>query len=300
MAEENTTQQVQPAEPQIDRQQPTVAAEQQTQQANETVEENTQAAGTNTAPQDTQVQPTQNPVSEEEVAQLKAKLQEYQLTDQELTQLKQRIGVDNVDYSVAQIQQTLGFIQNQAQQEYISLCNRFGVDSRPDRIDESAKQLEEKDPKAFYEFQRYLDGIYGRMVSKTNEVRNYSVAREVNGFYNDNKAIFDASPVISAVINEYISQTPPEYISRQSLDMYMDRARQIYTEAYNVGLQAAKQKEQLDPNKILNSSVMANQQTTYPMGSSTFTREQINNMSLEEFGKHEKEIMAQMLSGQIK
>ena len=279
--------------------QPTEATT-ETQTPPQVSEENTTAnVDDNTPPQDTQTT-TQTPVSQEEVEQLKAKLNEYQLTDAELTQLKQRIGVDHVDYNTAQIQHTLGLIQNQAQQEYISLCNRYGIDSRPEMVEQSAKQLEEKDPRAFYAFQRSLDSIYGNMNMRLNEVRNYSVAREVNNFYNDNKAVLDASPMISNVINEYISQTPPEYLNRRTLDMYLERARQIYTEAYNVGLQAAKHKEQLDPNKILNNSTMATNQTTYPMGSSTYTRDQIAKMSLEEFGKHEKEIMAQMMSGQIK
>ena len=279
--------------------QPTEATT-ETQTPPQVSEENSPAnVDDNTAPQDTQTT-TQTPVSQEEVEQLKAKLNEYQLTDAELTQLKQRIGVDNVDYNTAQIQHTLGLIQNQAQQEYIALCNRYGIDSRPEMVEQSAKQLEEKDPRSFYAFQRSLDSIYGNMNMRLNEVRNYSVAREVNSFYNDNKAVLDASPMISNVINEYISQTPPEYLNRRTLDVYLERARQIYTEAYNVGLQAAKHKEQLDPNKILNNSTMATNQTTYPMGSSTYTRDQIANMSLEEFGKHEKEIMAQMMSGQIK
>ena len=262
-------------------------------------EENKQTGDENINKQDIQVEAPSS-ISQEEAEQLKAKLQEYQLTDAELNQLKQRIGVNEVDYNTAQIQNTIGLIQNQAQQEYIALCNQYGIDSRPDRIDISAKELEEKDPKSFYAFQRKLDNLYTRLNSQISEVKHYSVSRDVNNFYNENKMILEASPTINSVINQYLTNTPAEYINRQDLDSYLTMARQIYTEAYNVGLQMAQQQQKLSPNKILNNSVMSSQQTTYPVGSSTFTRDQIQNMSLEDFSKHEQEIMNQMVNGQIR
>lgn len=274
----------------------------------EVLEENTQELQQdNTTTQtteesgETQTTTTTQPVSEE-VETLKAKLQEYELQEAELNQLKQRLGVDNVDYETAQIARTTDMIRNSAQQDYIRLCNEYGVDYIPEKLDASAELLKERDPKAFYEFQSKLDRLYGATQSKLQEVHNYSVQRDVNSFWNENQVLLNASPVLNAIMSEVVSTTAPQYINRQVLDGYMDRAKQIYAEAYQLGLQAGQSKAQLDPNKILNSSTMAQQSTTYPLdgGSHVFTREEISKMSLDEFARHEKAINAQMIAGKIK
>ena len=245
-------------------------------------------------------QPTGNQVPPEDVETLKAKLQEYELDQQELNQLKQRLGVDNVDYGTAQIAQTLDMVENRAQQEYVKLCTKYGVDSRPEMLEASAKALQERDPKAFYEFQLNLDRLATARNNQLAEIQNYSTSREVNKFYTDNQPILDASPSITSVLRDYINSTPQQYVTREGMNYYLDKAREIYTEAYYAGLQAAQKGQALDPNKLLNNSVAGSQQTTYPMGSSVFTKEQVAKMSLEEFAKNEKEIMKQMMNGQIK
>lgn len=284
---------------------PTVTTnEQQTQSGTETIEENTQELQQENI-QATDTEKTETTVTQpvsEEVETLKAKLKEYELQDAELNQLKQRLGIDNVDYGTAQLAQTSDIIRNTAQQEYIKLCNEYGVDYIPEKLDASAKLLQERDPKAFYEFQLKLDRLYGTTQSKLQEVQHYTVQRDVNSFWNDNKLLLDASPVLNAIMSEYVSNTAPQYINRQVLDGYMDRAKQIYAEAFQAGMQAGQSKAQLDPNKILNSSTITQQSTTYPMEGSShvFTRQEIANMSLDEFAKHEKAIQAQMIAGKIR
>lgn len=239
-------------------------------------------------------------VPQEDVEKLKSKLQEYELDQQEINQLKERLGVDNVDYGTREIATTLDMINNQAQQEYIRLCSKYGVDSRPDRLDSSAAELQSRDPKAFYEFQMALDRLAITRNSRVAEVQNYAATREVNKFYTDNQAILDASPSITGILRDYISSTPRDQVSREGMDYYLGKAREIYTEAYYAGLQAAQKANAVAPEKLLNNSSMGSQQTSYPMGSSTFTKEQVANMSLEEFAKHEKEITRQMTAGLIK
>lgn len=266
--------------------------------------DNPQGEGNNQPPEGEQggegTQPTTNPVPPEDVETLKAKLKEYELDASELNQLKQRLGVDNVDYGTAQIAQTLDMIENRSQQDYIRLCTEYGVDSRPEQLEVSAKQLQERDPKAFYEFQLKLDRLATARNQQLAEVQNYSTTREVNRFYNENQKILYASPSITSVLRDYVSSTPGQYVTREGMDYYLNKAREIYTEAYYAGLQAAQKDQALDPNKLLNNSVASTQQTNYPMGSSVFTKEQVANMSLEEFAKNEKEIMKQMMNGQIK
>lgn len=258
-----------------------------------TTEPPAQPAGTETPP------PTPQP-TQEEYDKLVARLKEYELQDAEVDQLKQRLGVDNVDYSKAQITNAYDLIDNQAHQEYLKICNKFGVDYRPEYIEESAKKLEETNPKAYWELRANLDRLQATVNSKKTEVRNFEVAREVNSFYRDYEPILNASPVINSIVQEYISTTPQQYISRQSLDVFMDRTKQIYAEAYNAGMQMAQTQKTNDPKNVLNTSVMSNQSSAYPLNSEhRYTRDEIARMSTAEFAKHEKAIMAQMVKGLI-
>lgn len=244
--------------------------------------------------------PTPPQPTQEEYDKLVAKLKEYELQDAEVNQLKQRLGVDNVDYSKAQITNAYDLIDNQAHQEYLKLCNKFGVDYRPEYIEESAKKLEETNPKAYWELRANLDRLQATVNAKKNEVRNFEVSREVNSFYRDYEPILNASPVISSIVQEYISTTPPQYISRQGLEVFMDRTKQIYAEAYNAGMQMAQTQTKNDPKNVLNTSVMSNQGSAYPLNTEhRFTRDEIAKMSTAEFAKNEKAIMAQMAKGLI-
>lgn len=263
----------------------------QTQQDNNVEENNENNQGNKDIQQPNNQQPT--------VDELQNRLKEYELTETEMEQLKNRLGIEQVDYTTAQVTQTLDIINNQAQQEYIKLCNKFGVDYRPDKIDESAKELENTNPKAYWELRASLERLHDYTESRKSEVINYAVAKEVNSFYNDNRPILEASPVINSVVNEYINTTPIEMLNRQSLNTFMDRVNQIYAEAFNAGLKMGKAKETTDPNKILNSSIMSNKTSTYNMGKPYFTKEQIARMSTEEFARNEKEIMSQMAQGLI-
>ena len=83
---------------------------------------------------DTTTPPPTGP-TQEEYDKLTNRLKEYELSEQEMSQLKNRLGVDNVDYADSQLIQTLDALQNQAQQEYIKLCNKYGVDYRPEAIE---------------------------------------------------------------------------------------------------------------------------------------------------------------------
>lgn len=285
-----------PAPQQQQEQQPPVdnKPEQTTQTPPQQMEENKEGQEGNK--QDT---PTTQTVSQEEYDKLKSRLQEYELSEAEINQLKTRLGVENVDYNSQQIYQTLDVIQNQSQQEYIRLCTKYGVDYRPEKIDESAKALLEKDPKAYYELQYGLERLYNATEAKKAEVQNLVASRDVNSFYQENKIILDNSPVITSIVNEYIQSTPPQYLNRENLNSLLDRTKQIYAEAFNAGMQMGKVQNDMNPNKILNNSIMNNNQGTYPIENTTFTREQIAKMSTDEFKKHEKAIMQQMAKGLI-
>lgn len=300
MADETQTTQQTPVTEQINQQQVS-ETDTQTQTPPDGNEENNQQVDT----QDINKEVLQAPPapSQEEYDKLQARLKEYELSEQEMSQLKNRLGVDaNVDYETSQLVNTLDIVQNQAQQEYIRLCNQYGVDYRPEAIEASAKALLEKDPKSYYELQTQLDRLGNAYVAKQNEIQNYAVSREVNSFYNANADVFQVSPVLNSIVNEYVNTTDPRYINRVSLNNLLERGKAIYQEAFNAGINFAKMKGEQDPSKVLNNSVATQSQQAYPTnsGAHIFTREEIRNMGDAEFLKNQKVIEQQMVQGLIK
>ena len=301
MADENQTIQTEAPATEQNNQQQVSETDTQTQTPTEGNEENNQQVDTTDI--NKEVPQTPPAPSQEEYDKLQARLKEYELSEQEMVQLKNRLGVDsNVDYETSQIVNTLDIVQNQAQQEYIRLCNQYGVDYRPEAIEASAKALLEKDPKSYYELQTQLDRLGNAYIAKQNEIQNYAVSREVNSFYNANADIFQASPVLNNIVGEYVNNTDPRYINRDSLNNLLIRAKAIYQEAFSAGMNFAKMKNEQDPSKILNNSVATQSQQSYPTnsGSHIFTREEIRNMGDAEFLKNQKIIEQQMVQGLIK
>lgn len=275
----------------------------QTQTPPEGTEENTQVdtdkniegEGGTTPP------PIQGP-TQEEYDKLANRLKEYELSEQEMSQLKNRLGVDSVDYETSQMVQALDVLQNQAQQEYIRLCNKYGVDYRPEAIEASSKALLEKDPKAYYELQTSLDRLQNSYEAKQQEVQTYAVTRDVNSFYSENAQLLQASPVLNNLINEYVSTTPQQYVNKASLNDLMARAKSIYQEAFTAGMQYGKMNTAQNPGEVLNNSVATSINQSYPTSSTDhiYTREELRKMSDAEFLKNQKVIEQQMVKGLIK
>lgn len=293
----DTTQQVTDQQPNTN----TDQIDTQTQTPPEGNEENTQEGGNQNIEGGDTTPPPPTPPTQEEYDKLQARLKEYELSDQEMSQLKNRLGVDNVDYETSQVVQALDVLQNQAQQEYIKLCNKFGVDYRPEAIEASSKALLEKDPRAYYELQTSLNRLHNAYEAKQQEVQNYAVTRDVNAFYNENAQLLQASPVLNNLINEYVTNTPQQYVNKASLNDLMARAKSIYQEAFNAGMQYGKLNTTQNPGEVLNNSVATQTQQSYPTGSDhIYTREELRTMSDADFIKNQKVIEQQMIKGLIK
>lgn len=274
----------------------------QTQAPPEGTEENTQNGTEGNIPEGDNTTPPPTGPTQEEYDKLANRLKEYELSEKEIGQLKNRLGVDNVDYETSQMVQALDVLQNQAQQEYIRLCNKYGVDYRPEAIEASSKALLEKDPKSYYELQTSLDRLNNEYVAKQNEVQHYAVTRDVNSFYAENAQLLQASPVLSNLVNEYVNTTPQQYINKTSLNELIGKAKTIYQEAFSAGMQYAKLNVNANPGDVLNNSVATQTQQSYPTdsGSHIYTREELRTMSDADFIKNQKVIEQQMVKGLIK
>lgn len=216
------------------------------------------------------------------------KLAEYELKDKELTDLKGRLGVTETvpDNQVFSAQQQLAIVENQAQQEYIRLCNEYGVDYRPDKIDASGKELLEKDPKAFYELKFKLTNLNEQVDAKRAQVQNFIQQKEYAAAFERNRQVLDASPAISRVVNNYIKSGQ---ISAEHVDDIIRSSLDIATEAYEMGRQAAlAEKSQVNPAKVLNNNTISQQvQSTPVVENKPLTLADIENMDIATYAKNE-------------
>ena len=147
-----------------------------------------------------------------------------------------------------------------------------------------------------------MDRLHNAYEAKQYEVQNYAVTRDVNSFYNENAQLLQASPVLNNLVNEYVNNTPQQYVNKASLNDLMTRAKSIYQEAFQAGMQYSKLTAQSNPGEVLNNSVATQSQQPYPTSSSDhiFTRDELRNMSDADFIKNQKIIEQQMVKGLIK
>ena len=219
------------------------------------------------------------------------RLAEYEVKEKELTDLKGRLGInDSVpDTQVFSAQQQLAIVENQAQQEYIRLCNEYGVDYRPDKIDASGKELLEKDPQRFYELRYKLEGLNNQIEAKRNEVNNFVQQREFALAYEKNKQVLEASPAISRAVKRYVDSGT---IDAKDVDEIVSVGLDIAKEAFEMGRQAAlNEKAQVKPAQVLNNNTISQQaQSTPPASDKTFTLEDVAKMDMETYKAHQREI----------
>lgn len=220
------------------------------------------------------------------------KLKEYELNNQEIQNLRNRLGVqpeeDNLIFSA---KQQLAVVENQIQQEYIKLCNSYGVDFRPDKIEESAEVLKQNDPKAYYELEYKLRGLSEIVNNKRSEVDYFIWQRDTEMALARNQKILNASPAINRIVQSYISQGA---VTGKDIDLITQYGVEIAREAIEMGKQLAMQEfeKKSSPAKVLNNNSIVAQTQVPTSGTKpdVLTLERIKNMTDAEYIARRDEI----------
>lgn len=179
-------------------------------------------------------------------------------------------------------------IDNQAQQAYVKLCNKYGVDYRAENIEASAKALKEKDPQAYYDLQYELGQLDNIVNEKRGVIDNFITQKQVQTSLNKYGQLLNASPALKQQLNSYLNTVPPTDPVNQ-IDTFMQMATAIQREAIEIGKILAQQQAQAQsPANVLNNSVMAQQTSYAATPPKTWTRQEIAAMSDKEFAKYEK------------
>ena len=232
------------------------------------------------------------------IEELQAKLKEYEVRDEEDRMIREQLGLEDVDsrtYDFMNIDQQ---IVNEGKQVYLRLCNEYGIDANPNKIDASVEELKKTDPAKAYEFQRRFEQLGQEVEYKRGMVQQQNSMYEVNKFSNDYGQILNASPALTNIMTQYIENYGGTSGVYQQLQNVLNTIMPAYQEAFNAGRQFALQdKAKKDTSGVSGGVATANTQT-YTSGN-VFTREQIAKMSDAEFAKYEKEIERQMIEGKI-
>lgn len=231
---------------------------------------------------------------------LQKQVQEYQAKEQETRELLSRLGTDgNTDIQVLEAIKQRDIIDNQAQQAYVKLCNKYGVDYRAENIEASAKALKEKDPQAYYDLQYELGQLDSIVNEKRGVLDNFITQKQVQTSLNKYGQLLNASPALKQQLNSYLNTVPLTDPVNQ-IDTFMQMATAIQREAIEIGKILAQQQAQAQsPANVLNNSVMAQQTSYAATPPKTWTRQEIAAMSDKEFAKYEKEIDRAVREGRV-
>lgn len=240
------------------------------------------------------------PKQDVNVEALQKQVQEYQAKEQETRELLSRLGTDgNTDIQVLEAIKQRDMIDNQAQQAYVKLCNKYGVDYRAENIEASAKALKEKDPQAYYDLQYELGQLDNIVNEKRGVIDNFITQKQVQTSLNKYGQLLNASPALKQQLNSYLNTVPLTDPVNQ-IDTFMQMATAIQREAIEIGKILAQQQAQAQsPANVLNNSVMAQQTSYAATPPKTWTRQEIAAMSDKEFAKYEKEIDRAVREGRV-
>lgn len=240
------------------------------------------------------------PKQDVNVEALQKQVQEYQAKEQETRELLSRLGTDGTtDIQVLEAIKQRDIIANQAQQAYVKLCNKYGVDYRAENIEASAKALKEKDPQAYYDLQYELGQLDSIVNEKRGVIDNFITQKQVQTSLNKYGQLLNASPALKQQLNSYLNTVPLTDPVNQ-IDTFMQMATAIQCEAIEIGKILAQQQAQAQsPANVLNNSVMAQQTSYAATPPKTWTRQEIAAMSDKEFAKYEKEIDRAVREGRV-
>lgn len=230
--------------------------------------------------------------------QMRSKLKEYEVREEEERLLKEKLGMGDVDsrtYDYMNIDQQ---VVNQGKQFYLRLCNEYGIDADPEKIDASVEALKQSDPAKAYEFQRKFENLGNDITNRRNAIQQENAYYEVSKFSNEYNGLLSASPALNNIMTQYVQTTRNLNGMYGQLKNVMEIVLPAYQEAFEAGKRFALQdRAKQDTTAVSGGIATANTQTYTP--GTTFTREQISRMSTEEFSKYEKEIERQMIEGKI-
>ena len=259
--------------------------------------QNVSEDGVNTEPTEAPATDTQNTVVDQQ--ELDRKLREYEIQQQEQQLLRQRLGIDDSisDEQVSLINMEQRVV-NQGKTAYLDLCNKYGIDSDPARLDANVAELKKIDPAKGYEFERAVERLTDEINGKKAQIAQYQYNNSVNQFAKDYGEILNASPALNNALTQVAQANYNNPYIYETLKGSMDYLTAIYAEAYQYGQKNRTIEDARKDTSGVQGSITKDINQTTP-NTRTFTAEDIANMSQDEFEKNYNTIMKMYAEGKI-
>lgn len=238
----------------------------------------------------------------EDVGQLKKKLEEYELRDNELKELSQKLGVSqNEPPEIMNAKTQLATLNNQIMQQYVAICNKYGVDFRPEKIDASSQALYDSDRNKYYDLQHELQQLSDVANQQRSTINNYIYNQQVTRTLSQYNDFLNASPAMKQAAETFISsvQMPDPSVAIKG---FFDIATPLYKEAFEYGKLYAQQQAlaaKQTPDTVLNNNSIVQSTASAPQAKS-LTMDDIAKMDLKTYAKYASQIDKMRSEGLLK
>lgn len=239
--------------------------------------------------------PTQQ---EPSTAELQNKLKEYELREEERKAIAQKLGVNDVEPDLLNLQSYAAQVENIANSALIRMCNEYGVDATPEGMAKSLDQLKETNPAKYYEFVDKAKGINYQLQSKKAEIATANYNFGVNKYYNENKELVDNVPAFQKIVNDYCVANQGSPYIYDELNNITEMAISLIKSGVELGQAYALQNKAKTDTSAVQGGVGVAQTPTYT-SEKIWSRAEIDRMSASEFAKNEQAIMKAMMEGRI-
>ena len=239
--------------------------------------------------------PTQQ---EPSTTELQNNLKEYELREEERKAIAQRLGVNDVEPDLLNLQSYAAQVENIANSALIRMCNEYGVDATPEGMAKSLDQLKETNPAKYYEFVDRAKGINYQLQSKKAEIATANYNFGINKYYNENKELVDNVPAFQKIVNDYCVANQGSPYIYDELNNITEMAISLIKSGVELGQAYALQNKAKTDTSAVQGGVGVAQTPTYT-SEKIWSRAEIDRMSASEFAKNEQAIMKAMMEGRI-
>ena len=231
---------------------------------------------------------------------LDRRLREYELDKTEREALRNRLGLnenlsqEDVEYISLEQQVT-----NRGKMAYLDLCNAYGVDSDPRRIDDSLAKLKATDPAKGYEFQRHLENLTQDVTAQKQNIMFHKSEAGAQKFFTEYGQVLQSSPMLAQTLSQVYQANRGNPNIYNQLKLTIDSLANVYREAYNYGRSFNAMNTAKTDTSGVEGSITETVNQTAKNSPRKYTRADIKNMSQAEFERRHDEIMRMYANGEI-
>lgn len=231
-------------------------------------------------------------------SELEQRLKEYELREEERKNIAKRLGVEEQEADILNLNSLEAQVENQANAIFVRMCSDYGVDANPANMQASLDQLKTADPAKYYDFINKAKDINAELQTKKAHIATANFNYGVNKYVQENQQLIDNIPAFKQIVSDYCAANQGSPYIYNDLNNIREMALGLIRSGIEIGQASALQQKAKADTSAVSGGVAVNQNPVYS-SDKVWTRAEIDKMSTEEFAKHEKAIMQAYAEGKI-